>query len=242
MKGIEIPIHELSPRVAGLLHPEYWEGHTIGHGELTPFNERPPTKREMTALGRSAAAMHFVGALGAGQTVLQTFRPGDAFDTNDLAPGTVLGFDDEKIITSPFLKPKPIDLNAFEGIAPAERTRQAQNRPHFETTPQLGYIRKVNIGIVTRWDGKTNGVIRQRWDVMPLPLVDYPLLMPEFSVVQGRVNVGQTGHHISSKGERELMQRDERVEVYRFGEPKDKGDHILSWLLDHLPVLRPHRA
>ncbi len=78
-------IEQLLPYLA----PDYWDGHTIGQGELSPPAMNVTGRREKK-LARSALVSYLDDPASA--PPLQIYAAGEIFDPNEHEPGTVVAF------------------------------------------------------------------------------------------------------------------------------------------------------
>ena len=81
------------------LNPNYWDGHTLGHGEIHPNPIRDSARAPFrNYFARKAAQRQYAVAPF---TIRRTLLDGEAFDAREHAPGTVLWLGEERLLGVP---------------------------------------------------------------------------------------------------------------------------------------------
>ncbi len=142
----------LGPLEFQLLHPDYWDGHTLGDGDA---GQMPPACEDLE-LNRAVnlAFEEFETLEGYSGLSLDTFQKGGVFDAANHAPGTIIGLDVESLTTA----------RAFEGADPTwfsgqkpyvYQPMQTDEEPQILNEEHCVYIHESTLGIVMRMGRRT---------------------------------------------------------------------------------------
>lgn len=211
-----------SPHELGLypyLLPEYWNGHSIGIGDVAP----PPYVRTDAKSRRVArgALEHYNS--GASTIALQTFRHGDEFAAEAHPPGTIVCIENEQLLTNLPLVVDVAELREDGVTAPETTPPMRLDELYVASNGVVHYLAQGCLGI-TAQTRKGAPVLLRRVSIPRFGYTAHGHL--GMAVTRGYrssppgFTAGQVDHY--ARGNGEVVTRDRAVHILQQGEPARK--------------------
>jgi len=213
--------------IAPYAHPDLWDGHTFGAGELTQVQKGPAHAHRLAADLSREAMKRFINHPGP-RHAWQTFHPGQTFSAGDYTEGTVLAFRQEELRSDQAGKARrrlagidcdPAEVN--QGLPPL--TKDFAPYVFERTDQQSSFSRKVSIGYQ---NSPTWGVVAANQNGQPIIVRVPPSciwqaggskeVFTSTSLLWPTVKIGEVRH--TRQGEYERLGRVSLLEVCGYGQ------------------------
>jgi hypothetical protein len=213
----------------GMAHPDRWDGHSFGIGEMTPWPEEFGLDRKSQR--EAAAALNAFAKRGAHLVALQTFSMGDVFDASDHEPGTIITADNELLFAeSPVPRLSRDTFADIEADEPVTEFPAGAVELGLHDNFSLTYVHYGSLGVVARTRSGRPVLLRTFAHVLR---TGEQSIAPVLSIEPAPpvIEVGKVTHHGNREGtEREVVVRDNIVRVVQKGVAQRKRGLVPEWL------------
>ena len=212
-----------------MAHPDRWDGHSFGIGEVTPWPEEFGLDRKSQR--EAAAALNVFAKRGAHLVALQTFSVGDVFDAGDHEPGTIITADNELLYAEPPVPRLTQDIfTDIEADGPVSEFQAGAVELGLHDNFSLTYVHYGSLGVVARSRNGRPILLRTFAHVLR---TGERSIAPVVSIEPAPpiIEVGKVTHHGNHEGsEREVVVRDNIVRIVQNGVAQRKQRFVPGWL------------
>ncbi len=219
--------YDHAQNIAEYLNPNYWGGHTLGHGEaLDTFEMSLP--RSANRFAKRAIHSRVRGTSVFPQ---HTFRTGEVFDPSAYRPGTVVLFREDVLHGQSVLPEYSLDELAAQEVPP---------RPT-ETVPSFGMATP----FIGANDGKRQFMSRVYWGVVPRESDDSfltavpalgvaareagALAILPFTAKSAPITVGETMHKEHTRFASGRLRRVNILHIVAYGIPEQQRRRVFGF-------------